>query len=833
MLQKSKLSASILLAFSSGIALTSLPVMAQQQAGEATERIEVTGSRIKRADAEGALPVTVITREQLEGSGAASVAEFVRNVSFAAAGNFRPQSGSSAQAYAAIDLRGLGAERTLVLIDGRRLPKAPFVGSAVDINSIPMAMVERIEVLTDGASAVYGSDAISGVINVVTRKDFTGVMMSAGIHQPVTEGGDKEEYQALIGVKSDRGSIVAGVSHSTRGMVYTRDQPWGVTQGVSVFGNNIQIIDDEGNAGAFERLPGFACDSGGFWVNGTLCSFDFNSVAANEAEIRNTAFFANGNWNINDNWNLYLNGWISRVESFGRYAPVPGAVVIGADSPNNPTGTNDVILYHRFAAAGNRDTSTDNNVYDLLMGLRGNLFGVDLDIGARRTESKYYELGRGFIVASTADQFINDGTYDIYDPFNAPEDVLKAMTATVGRDAVFRQTELFANGSMDLFKMGGGTAMLALGAEYRKETYADVYDSLSEAGVILGSSGNSSSGDRKVTSVTGELNLPIFKGLEASIAGRFEEYSDYGDDFAPKLSVAFAPMKGMKLRASAGTGFRAPSLDILNSKTTFSAEPVNDPATCRIFNGGTDCPPNTLVQVDTFFVANPELDSEKSKQWSVGGSFDVTNCLNITADYWSIKIDDAIGQVSPQELIDRTNGTDPRPIPPGLGVTRGGNGAIVRIDAGYANEGTANVEGLDLRVLAQYGIGSFGRLKHDLSYSYTSSYKLDGDQIAGLLGQPKNRGTLANTWVWGDFDVNWIVNYIGKNGSGDGEVPAYVTHDLQVNWNTPIKGGKLTVGVVNLADRYPTLVPYDGRPFNYYLYDAYGQTPYVRYEQKF
>ena len=187
MFQRTKLCTSLLVAFSGTVALTSMPAHAQN-----TERVEVTGSRIKRADSEGALPVTVITREQLQGSGATSVAEFVRNISFAAAGNFRPQSGSSAQAYAALDLRGLGADRTLILLDGRRLPKAPFVGSAVDMNSIPMAMVERIEVLTDGASAVYGSDAMAGVVNIVTRKDFSGIELMAGAADPVVKGGGQE-----------------------------------------------------------------------------------------------------------------------------------------------------------------------------------------------------------------------------------------------------------------------------------------------------------------------------------------------------------------------------------------------------------------------------------------------------------------------------------------------------------------------------------------------------------------------------------------------------------------------------------------------------------------
>lgn len=831
MFQRTKLCTGLLIAFGGSFALTSMPVVAQ-------ERVEVTGSRIKRAESEGALPVTVITREQLEGSGASSVAEFVRSVSFAAAGNFRPQSGSSAQAFASIDLRGLGSDRTLVLIDGRRLPKAPFVGSAVDINSIPMAMVERIEVLTDGASAVYGSDAIAGVVNVVTRKDFTGVQVTAGAHRPVTKGGDKEEYSALIGVKNDKGGITAGVTRSTRGMVYTRDQPWGVDRGVSSFGNNYRTIDENGvPTSGFAAVPGFSCDTNGFYVAGTLCAYDFNLVAANEAQVTNSAFFANGNYNISDTWNAYLNTWVSRVESFGRYAPTPASITIAADSPNNPTnGASLVQLRHRFAAAGNRDTFTDNNVYDILMGARGTLFGADIDFGARRTESKYAELGRGYIVRPIAEQYINDGTYDITDPFGAPQDVLSAMTATVGRDSVFKQTEFFVNASKDVFKLAGGNAMLAVGAETRKEVFSDIYDSLSEAGVIEGSAGNSSFGSRKVHSLTAELSMPFVKGLDVSLAGRFEKYSDYGSDFAPKISAAFSPMKGLKLRASAGTGFRAPPLNILNAKETFSAEPVLDPTTCQVFNGGLPCDDNQLVQVDTYTVANSALKSEQSKQFSFGASFDATSWLNLTADYWNIKIDDTIGQIGAQDLINRSNGTDPRAIPAGLGVVRSPiDGSIIRVNSGYANEGTIKTSGIDIKMLASYKIGSWGSLKHDLAYSHMLTYKDDGDELAGTQGLPKNRATLANTWEYGDFDLNWIVNYIGGHGDKADQtaVGSYVTHDVQFNWNTPIKGGKLTVGVANLGDKYPSLVPYDGRPFNYYLYDSYGRTPYVRFEQKF
>ncbi|RLM49155.1 TonB-dependent receptor, partial [Halobellus sp. Atlit-31R] len=154
------------------LAITSMTAFAQSEpvSVDSTQKVEVTGSRIKRAAAEGALPITVVTREQLEDSGAVTIAEFIRTSTFSSTGQFRPQSGSSAQAWSGANLRGLGSSRTLVLVDGRRVAKAPNVGDAADMNSIPMAAVERIEILTDGASAIYGSEAIGGVINIILRK---------------------------------------------------------------------------------------------------------------------------------------------------------------------------------------------------------------------------------------------------------------------------------------------------------------------------------------------------------------------------------------------------------------------------------------------------------------------------------------------------------------------------------------------------------------------------------------------------------------------------------------------------------------------------------------
>ncbi|HET7126611.1 MAG TPA: TonB-dependent receptor plug domain-containing protein, partial [Lysobacter sp.] len=174
------------------------------------DRIEVTGSRIKRAEVEGALPVTVITRNDIEISGKTTVADLLQDTTFNSFGSNKPTSGSSAQTMSEISLRGLGGGRTLVLIDGRRAPLSPqFSEAGSDLNSVPLAAVERVEILSDGASAIYGADAIGGVVNIITRKDFNGVELTAGVSD-AKYGGDGEEGSVLMGASNDKGRIIAG-----------------------------------------------------------------------------------------------------------------------------------------------------------------------------------------------------------------------------------------------------------------------------------------------------------------------------------------------------------------------------------------------------------------------------------------------------------------------------------------------------------------------------------------------------------------------------------------------------------------------------------------------
>lgn len=802
-----------------------------------TERIEVTGSRIKRVDAEGIAPITVVNREQLEMSGATTVAEFMRSVTFASTGNFRPQSGSSAQSFAGINLRGLGEERTLVLLDGQRVPVAPMLGQAADVNSIPMAMIERVEILTEGASAVYGSDAIAGVVNFVTRKDFQGVELMVGYSNPTTDGGSKRESSATIGFSGEKGRLIAGFGSTKRGMVYTNQRPWGQTRGVSSFGNNYVT-----NAGLVAVQGGCEPNLNFYTAANGTCSYNFNAVAADEAELENTSFFLRGDYQFNKDWSVFVNGGVSRVESFGRYAPTPAALTVAAGSPNNlyQGGTAPVTLRHRFAAAGNRDTFTDNNVYDIAVGTRGRIADkVDVEVGVRTTESQYYELGRNYIVRPLAEQYINSGEYDILRPYQNDPDILNAIKATINRDSVTTTKQLYGTAQMPLFSMSGGTASALLGFEYRKETYGDQYDSLQEAGVIEGSAGNSAAGKRDIKALYGEVVFPITKAFEANVAARYERYSDYGSDFSPKVGARWKVLPTLSLRGSVGTGFRAPSLNVLNQKTTFSAESVVDPRTCVAFGGTAAQCVNEDVQVDTYDQANAALDSEKSKQFSLGLVWDVIPAVSLKVDYWRVKVDDAIVQIGAQDIVDRSNGSDPRPIPPGLGITRNATtGAITRIDTGWANEGTIETDGVDFNAIWSLPLGRIGNVQFNYSYTRVLSFEQGGFDFNGSFAQPKNRAVLGHTWKMGPVGAAWNVNYIGRNEGQPNSTTdtrsagSYTTHDVQVDYATPWNG-TLTLGLINAGDKRPALVTYDGRPFNFYLYDSYGRTAYIRYKQAF
>lgn len=890
MYRNSKLNKAVRLALAFGaassMAFASSVVANEEEDGteaKVVERIQVTGSRIKRTDLEQSVPITVIDREAIDLSGQTSVTDLLRSTTFNSTGSFRPQSGSSAQGTASLNLRGLGASRTLILIDGRRLTMSPSTGSSQDLNSIPLGAVERIEILTDGASAIYGSDAIGGVVNVITRKDYTGVQVSLteGQISIPADGGDRSAGSVLFGAANDSTNMLGGVSWNKREIVFARDYPW-IEPGSSIYGNNWITSDF---ASGYYAIPG-GCEEENYIkttiVERPRCQYNFNATNANEASTGNESIFVKVEHQINDDWKVFSNASIAKTSSFGRYAPAPDSnffqgFAIRGDSFNNPTnpeawlydtvnnpnavpyaqtalpdGTliaenTPVHIFHRFAAVGNRDTNIDNENVDFLFGTNGVIGNVEVEAGIRRVRNKTYEIGNGYLAAQTAWNFVNDfnpgycsngsfndqacrSGYDIQNPGSNPSEVLRGSAITTSRISNFDIDEVFGSVAFDMFELPAGLVQAFVGAEYRKETYSDNYDAQSEAGQVGGSAGNSAGGSRSMQAAFFEILAPVTDEFELSLAGRYDDYSDYGDDFSPKISGRYEPLDGLVFRASYGKGFRAPTLDILTQLTSFAADSITDEATCAVLGS---CP----VQINAFRIANPDLDSEQSTQMAAGVAYQPTDWLSFTVDYYNIEVDNRIAFFSSQGLINRELAGDPTPA--GLGVTRRPDGSIDTILTGFGNEGDLKTSGFDVNVQTTFDFAEFGSLRNNLQVSHISDYSIDGgrDNVKDP-GVPQQRVTLSNIYSISDFDIAYNISMIGNQyesivaGAGVGNVGTWTTHDLQVTYNTPWEG-RVTVGAENLFEKRPQLIPAGGREFNYDLYHGWGRITYVRYTQNF
>lgn len=821
-------------------------------------KITVTGSRIKRSDVEGALPVTVITREQIELSGESNAADFLRNLTFNSAGSFRPQSGSSAQAEASLNLRGIGSSRTLVLIDGRRMAYAPGTGSNQDLNTIPLGAIERIEVLSDGASAVYGSDAIGGVVNVITRKDYQGaeIMLGGAEVSIPTNGGEREEGSILFGASGDRSSITVGLSWNDREIIFARDLPWSAGTGASLFGNNFSVVGADGGV-TFGFIPtgndiycGFADTSAYFQTaDGGLCRYDFTQVSADEASIENRSFFARAEHEINDNWTIFANATATETSSFGRYAPVPDArffddpsnpvfFALTPTSPNNPTNPASPLYdpslgldpqpmdwWHRFDAVGPRDSTVGTDLSDVLIGTTGTIGNAEVEFGVRNTNNVRNDVGRNYLLRSVAQQLIENGEYSLANPYGNP-DALQRMRITIFRESKYDQNEYYGNVAFDLFDMANGPVSVVVGAEYREEKYLDLYDPQSESGAVGGSAGNSAGGSRDVTALYFEALLPILDNLELNLAGRYDDYSDFGSEFSPKVSMRWQPLDNLTVRASYGQGFRAPTLDILTQQPSFSADSVRDPVTCELAVGD----PNLSCQINAQVVANSELGAETSDQLALGLAYEPTDWFNMTADYFNIEIDNRIRGFSSQTLIDF-----PQFAPPGLGCQRDASGRITQCIRGFGNQGEYKISGLDFNFRFNYEL--FGgnvtnnlQISHILNQQVSNSDGSLSDDFTGDDGFPEQRAVLSNVYAYGDWSLGYNVNFI----DGQETVGSWVTHDVQVNYFAPWDG-RFTVGVRNAGEKFPPIgVGNQGsRDYDFNLYDGYGRITYFRYTQTF
>ncbi|MCK8047143.1 TonB-dependent receptor [Shewanella sp. 1CM18E] len=894
----------------SGMVAVSAPVYAAETE-ESVERIEVTGSRIKRIDMEGASPITTITADELAKSGFSTVGDALRSSNLNAFGSWGGGSNNGWGSQSTVQLKGASAFHTLTLLDGKRMAKSPVMdGGAANINTIPMAAVERIEILTDGASAIYGTDAIAGVVNIILKKDFEGVQFDARLDRPEQAGGDSSNLSFTGGLNSDKGHLVFTVEHYEQQKIMQKDR-W-YTQPFVVEGGDPNDYQDwvnisptgrvltQGGAGGWVYSAPFSnsdktcADVYGDAFLGplddsdypgdTLCAYDYTQAAATTTDQTRNNTLIHYNYEITDQIELTARAYWASNETIDISAPVPASISIPNGLPAYTTDEGldlvelvadpDAGMNYRFDTAGDRVAEHHDNIYDILVGLDGSTDNLDWDISFNYNKYDNYTWGTGYQLKGATTDLVgqwNDQTnsFEGWDPRDPNSEMPAGATANYDKRMAATYVDINGGLSFELFELPGGAAGMYVGASYREESLDSKVAALAEAGQIVGGNGGSGGeGERDVTAGYFEMALPILDNLELNLAGRYDEYSDFGGTFNPQVSVRYNLIEPLLLRASWGTGFRAPTLSDLYQGTAEGFGYIKNYLNCYEQGESIDsC--SRWDYGPTRTGGNEELQPEESESYNLGVVWEISDQVNISVDYWSLETTNLIDSLSASEIVQTqaklweaadaagVARPDVSTVYPGTEISRLGNGKIDYVVSQKLNVGLSEREGIDVKVGAgfdsDYGDFNFG-LGWSYFLKYKSSYSSAGVQIlsddeAGREGTPDHRINLTADYSYGDHVVSYFGNFIGSQKSWDVvegswdpdagqteddgklyEIDSIFYHNLTYTYTLPWNSS-ISLGVTNLTDEDPQFA-YDGT-YEGDLYDIRGRTYWAGFRQSF
>jgi iron complex outermembrane recepter protein len=588
---------------------------------ESLETITVIGSRIKRADVETSQPVFVLERADLQRTGLTSIGDVLQQLSTNGASLNTQINNGNQNGAQQVDLRNCGANRTLVLVNSRRW--VTDLSGIVDLTTIPFAIVERVEVLKDGASSVYGTDAICGVINITTRDNYDGAEASGYIGQTSESDGRKEAYEFTIGSSSERANVVMNVSYVKQEAIFAGDRdisavplfgfPGGVSapgqaSGTTPFGrfrvNGVRLTLDPSKPGC---RPGVQCaTTSAADFRPAIITDGFNFAPTNyiQQPQETKSLYTQARYNITDN---------IRFKTEVLYSDRTSATQLAAQ-PLNPFDVSGASLYNPFrvniVGASFRPTSlprrfnADSQTWRFAGGFDGNFDLLDRnwswDLSYTFSENKLAINKTGFFNANafglaTGPSFIDvtgvptcgtvaapiDGCVP-FNVFGGPtgftQEQANGVLVTPHDITEDKLTIYQANITGDLFQLPAGPLGFAAGYEYRREFGFNEPDALTQSGAVLGDNpAAATSGGFSLDEFYAELSIPILKDvpfaniLEFSLADRYSDYSNFGHTSNPKFGFRWKPIDDLLVRGNYAKGFRAPSVNelFLGANTNF------------------------------------------------------------------------------------------------------------------------------------------------------------------------------------------------------------------------------------------------------------------------
>jgi iron complex outermembrane recepter protein len=839
------LSLSLKAMFAAGAAI-SVSALAQEAAAPPMQRVEVTGSSIKRLQAETANPLSVIKADEFVKAGVTNVQEALSripaNQSGMGAGNTvgGNYSGLPTGGMASADLRGLGGDKTLVLLNGRRLANHPYDGAAVDLNMIPISALDRVEVLRDGASAIYGTDAIGGVINFITKRSINNTTLTVEALRPRKEGGNEERANLSSGFgnldtdgynvfgvvdwhrQESIGSQLRDFSRTGYDPIRGLDATSGTTFPANYVDTGTKLAANPSFATGCN--PPFSFPSPA--DNATTCRQDYTRQIDITPDQKKLSAFVKGTMKVGDGHLATLELLHSKNDVISRTAPPPQTgLVMTSASPYYPAAASgaDLSINWRPLEAGQRKILSKGKADRMVLAMEGAMGSWDYKGGVNYSVSKSAE---NFIGGYVQDASFAAGVLNgILNPFGLQDEAGRAYLATTALRGEVQSAEVKNTGidfkvSRDLMPMAGGQMAMAIGAEARREV-ADFYVNREIAGQATSSglSGSlSTEGSRNIQAVFAELVMPVTKELEVQLATRFDRYSDVGNTTNPKIGIRYQPSPALLLRGSASTGFRAPTLFEKNAPASKNdtSNAYNDPFLCPDGNFDEASPIGNILRdcdLQQFKLqgGNANLEPEKSKSFSFGVVVEPTPSVTFAADYFNIRLKNKIGEVPEEVIYDPKNFEKYR-----TRFLRNPDGSPFAIWDFKENLGEVKTDGIDLSLVWRLPKSDLGGLTLSMDGTWLHSYKYqnekDGDfeenvgRFGGTYVKFRWQHALTLGWKsgpWGATVANsYKTGYLDQGGGRD--VEAYSLWNITGSYEG-IKGLSLMAGIKNLFDKDPPL----------------------------
>ncbi|QDP19954.1 TonB-dependent receptor [Sphingomonas xanthus] len=861
------------------------------------DAIIVTGSRIRRTDLVGVGPATVVTAESIENTGVVNLENVLQRLP-ANAGFAGNQTASywTSNGYgtAQVNLRGLGIKRTLVLLNNRRLVAGGTgANSSPDLNMIPVSIISRIDVLKDGASAIYGADAVAGVVNIVANTGFEG--LGLGARAGITEKGDGGDYTVDLtwGWQHDRGGIVAAATYQKTkpvnmasradcGLSEVSPGVLGCRNSASTLGG--RAVLPNGQQINFNNNPN---GDGDFYEPYSAALHNFNSNpflnAVSPIERVSTAAFAH--YDVTDSitaFGEFLYTWRQSEQ-----IATPGTLrnlAISASNPTNPTGQDIVLIQRRLGEPGPRVFFQETNTYQGTVGLRGKIGGgwnweVAGAYGRNTATDGMTNIANLAHVRNTVNTSVCSFApgaaipcADYLGNGDVTPAVLDYILATTKDRGGNELKTLYADITGDLFSLPAGSVSLATGVVYRKEKGWRDPDPLIVAGVANTNQQSPISGSVTAKEAFAEISVPLLKNMAVAKALtlngalRYSDYDLFGSTWNYKVSADWQVIDSLRLRATYGTGFRVPNVPELYGGVSEGNLTTTDPCSNYVASGNPTLIANcqahgvrpTYVQLGNTILTtvggNPDLAPEKSKSWTVGAVVQpqtILPGLSLTADWFSIDIDDAIRAIPGSTKLSVCYNTANLAHPFCNDFRRSSlTNEITFLSAQPINTGREKMSGLDLGLVYSRKLASVG-LKVDLNATYLKEYVVtpfpggedipfDGYIGGGNGGYPKWRGYGVITADFGVPELTWSTQWIGKatdfnaqKGELGYRTPNVFYHNVQLAFDVQ-RDFRFALGVDNLFDKKaPFIQSWTDANTDTMTYDLLGRRFYASVRRQF